>query len=196
MDTTGFHLSLLLLLSSQTLALKSCDNCLPVADCRKWCTKEQIGLSNLSLNERAEFNDNICGFHFNADPAVKLCCDSTAEKDACKKENAKPKFSEFSQEPVIGNKKVKCGQIQIEGEGQCGGCDDVSSPGTWPWVTRILYQENFGSDLNSNETTYCGGALVSARHVVTAAHCVSEGGISITVTLGKQISIFTNIYLI
>ena len=165
MDTTGFHLSLLLLLSSQTLALKSCDNCLPVADCRKWCTKQQIGLSNLNLDERAEFNTNICGFHSNA---VKLCCDSPAEKDACKKADTQP----------------KCGQIKIEGQGQCGGCDDVSSPGTWPWVARILYQANSAAD--KNETTYCGGALVSARHVVTAAHCVdSQVGKPVAVDLGE-----------
>ena len=32
--------------------------------------------------------------------------------------------------------------------------------------------------------------LFVVRFVVTAAHCVSEGGISITVTLGKKIYIF------
>ena len=133
------------------------------------------------------FNDNICGYVFNADPPVKLCCDNPAEKDACKKENTPPPpklLSGFSQEPATGGKNVKCGQILIEGEGQCGGCDDVSSPGTWPWVARILYQANSAAD--KNETTYCGGALVSARHVVTAAHCIdSEVGKPVAVDLGE-----------
>ena len=177
MDRTSFHLSLLLLLSSQTLALKTCDNCLPVAECCRWSSKLQIGLSNLTLDERAVFNDNICGYVFNAEPPVKLCCDTPAKKDACKKENEQPKLSSFKS-------KVKCGQILIEGEGQCGGCDDVSSPGTWPWVARILYQENSAAD--KNETTYCGGALVSARHVVTAAHCIdSPVGKPVAVDLGE-----------
>jgi len=159
------QLSLLLLLSGDTHALKNCDNCVAVDDCRRWCTKLQMGLSNLTLDERAEFNDNICGFDSNADPAVKLCCDSPAERDACK--------------------KVKCGQILVEGDAQCGGCDDVSSPGAWPWVTRILYQANFDS-ADNNETTYCGGALVSARHVVTAAHCVdTQEGEPVAVDLGE-----------
>ena len=160
--TTTFHLSLLLLLCNQTRALKNCDNCLTVDDCRHWCTK--LPFSTLTLEERAEFDDNICGFH---SKGVKLCCDSPAEKDACKKET------------------VKCGQILVEGEAQCGGCDDVSSPGAWPWVTRILYQANFDSASN-NQTTYCGGALVSAQHVVTAAHCVdSPQGEPVAVDLGE-----------
>merc|ERR1712032_145799 len=133
MVVIGFQISLLLLLSGHTHALKNCDNCVAVDDCRRWCTKLQMGLSNLTLDERAEFNDNICGFDSNADPAVKLCCDSPAEKDACK--------------------KAKCGQVLVEGDAQCGGCDDVSSPGAWPWVTRILYQANFDS-ADNNETTY------------------------------------------
>ena len=67
--------------------------------------------------------------------------------------------------------QIQCGQIQLEGEGQCGGCEDAS-PGAWPWMTRLLYQAN--DNLTEKETTYCGGALVSARHVVTAAHCVED----------------------
>jgi len=179
MDTTGFHLSIFLILCSQTLALKSCDNCLPVAECRQWCTKLKMGLSSLSLEERKKFNDNLCGFPSSAAPEGKLCCDSAAEKDACKKEDTttstQPKFEPFRE-------KVKCGQIKIEGDAQCGGCEDVSSPGAWPWIARILYQANFGSDRNEKETTYCGGALVSSRHVVTAAHCVDS-------TVGKPVAV-------
>merc|ERR1712130_982 len=181
MDTTGFHISSLLLLSSQTFSLKSCDNCLPVAQCPQWCDKLQTGLSSLSLDERTKVNENICGFQFNADPAVKLCCDGPADKDACKKEKSQPKLREIQVQ-----RKAKCGQILIEGENQCGGCDDVSSPGAWPWIARILYEGNFGPDKNSKETTHCGGALVSARHVVTAAHCTdSSVGKPVAVDLGE-----------
>ena len=87
-------------------------------------------------------------------------------------------------------KKVKCGQIPIWNDARrkrrCGGCDDAL-PGAWPWMARILYQTNLESD-DDNQTTYCGGALVSARHVVTAAFCGDsrEGlGKPVAVDLGE-----------
>ena len=180
MDTTGFNLSLLLLLlSGQALAFKSCDNCLPVTDCRRWCTKLELGFSSLSLEERKEYSDNLCGFLPNSKDA-KLCCDTPAEKAACTKKKVELKKEPQQQlEPfTAGPKEPKCGQILVEGEVQIAGGDDVSSPGAWPWVARILYQANFDSAAN-NQTTYCGGALVSARHVVTAAHCVETEPVAV-----------------
>merc|ERR1712156_513521 len=85
MGTSGFRLLLhlqVLLLGKHTLGLKQCNNCVHINDCRQWCSKiEQGGASKLSLEERAEFNDNICGYLFNVDPPTKMCCDTPAEKN-------------------------------------------------------------------------------------------------------------------
>ena len=92
-------------------------------------------------------------------------------------------FSSFSGEPV---KKVKCGQIPLlDSAGRkkrCAGCDDAA-PGSWPWMARILYQGNF----DDKQNTYCGGSLVSVRHVATSAHCVEETrfGNLVAVDLGE-----------
>merc|ERR1711962_940560 len=87
MRTSGFrlllHLLLALLLGKQTLGLKQCDNCVHINDCRQWCSKIADGASKLSLEERKEFNENICGYLYNVDPPTKMCCDTPAEKNVC-----------------------------------------------------------------------------------------------------------------
>ena len=40
----------------------------------------------------------------------------------------------------------------------------ISTPGAWPWQVAIMCKTCKSQD--------CGGTLVSAYHVVTAAHCI------------------------
>lgn len=44
---------------------------------------------------------------------------------------------------------------------------EVSKKGAWPWAVLLAYPDG-----SSNSPFKCGGTLVTARHVVTAAHCI------------------------
>lgn len=73
--------------------------------------------------------------------------------------------------PRIGNYPrflpAACGQTNVSVSRIVGGRE--SEPGAWPWMAAIYI--NSGG-VNS---AACGGALVTPRHVVTAAHCVVVG---------------------
>ncbi|TMW39898.1 hypothetical protein DOY81_015022, partial [Sarcophaga bullata] len=44
---------------------------------------------------------------------------------------------------------------------------EASKIGAWPWIALIGYDDGF-----SASPFKCGGTLVTARHVITAAHCI------------------------
>ena len=65
-----------------------------------------------------------------------------------------------------------CGIKKVEDPSSAGGSllgqivgGKISTPGAWPWQVAIMCKTCKEQD--------CGGTLVSAQHVITAAHCLS-----------------------
>ncbi|XP_037939599.1 venom protease-like isoform X2 [Teleopsis dalmanni] len=44
---------------------------------------------------------------------------------------------------------------------------EVSKKGAWPWIALLGYNDEL-----SSSPFKCGGTLITARHVITAAHCI------------------------
>nr|XP_044250422.1 venom serine protease Bi-VSP-like [Drosophila takahashii] len=56
-----------------------------------------------------------------------------------------------------------CGYTSVVKKKIVGGV--VSQIGAWPWIALLGYND-------PKEKFKCGGALITARHVITAAHCI------------------------
>jgi hypothetical protein len=144
------------------------ETCVPLAHCSKWCS-----LAQDAKQARGFLSDNICGFS-GKDPWI-----------CCKRSLVNVQEECGAEEKVVLNKGASlgtCGTVPIHGDQRVANGDDVSTPGTWPWMARLLYQPN----REQPNTTFCGGTLVSVRHVVTAAHCVKGRiGEPVGVVLGE-----------
>lgn len=52
-----------------------------------------------------------------------------------------------------------------------------SDVGEWPWQVALRYK--------SSGKTFCGGSIINANHILTAAHCVSSGKDKLDFGIGK-----------
>ncbi|CAG2179669.1 unnamed protein product, partial [Oppiella nova] len=50
---------------------------------------------------------------------------------------------------------------------------ELSHPGAWPWMAAVFIED---SDNQGSFIAQCGGALISEQEIITASHCVVEGG--------------------
>nr|XP_029730079.1 venom protease-like [Aedes albopictus] len=68
------------------------------------------------------------------------------------------------------NSVDRCGMSNASHSRVVGGMD--AQLGAWPWMAALGYRSS-NYDLTTGPTYLCGGTLITARHVLTAAHCIN-----------------------
>jgi len=155
--------------------------CVNLERCRDKCQEVEEGFWMLSLQQRKLFHEKRCE---SSAGYMNICCQERFIEDSPVCDIFQPKEPSL---PQTGGPQTLdpgiCGRVLNNLDERIFGGTDVAGPGAWPWIARLLYPANDEDPL----ITFCGGALISVKHVITAAHCVENPrlGNPVAVMLGE-----------
>ncbi|VVC37364.1 Hypothetical protein CINCED_3A022459 [Cinara cedri] len=125
--------------------------------------------------EKTLLRNSFCGYE-NRDP--KVCCPLENESGSNNRPGNNNLTNKTTQKPVeqpdyetVSSSKLPsqstCGKTSITHERIVGGMP--AELGAWPWMAALGFRDT--NVPNKDIQWLCGGALISDRYVLTAAHC-------------------------
>lgn len=180
-------------ITAQTLTADECTTpknesgvCIYLTSCPVLLTVLSHRIKTKSVDDYNLLKNSHCGFEGRT---TKVCCplDETSPDSSLS-------LGEVIDEEVPSNEgrnsrsTLECGKIGINRDKIVGGTP--AQLGSWPWIAALGYQDvNRDGDLRNDPLSWwCGGALITDRHVVTAAHCVKNNRVNsklVAVRLGE-----------
>ncbi|XP_077562173.1 uncharacterized protein LOC144178302 isoform X2 [Haemaphysalis longicornis] len=126
--------------------------------------------SVLANHSRAQLRRYVCGYR---GPLTKVCCSHQAPPGVALRGSSNGAPIAPAPEPLPNDYPSSlpsgCGLSSVSVSDNRVVNGRPAAVGAWPWMAAI-YRKNEG-----RAEVGCGGALVSDKHVLTAAHCVSVG---------------------
>ncbi|CAK1583448.1 unnamed protein product [Parnassius mnemosyne] len=143
---------------SNTSALKNCDDCIAINQCRP--ALQRILVDKSPETERL-LRNAYCGY----DKLPKICCSEFEITPAIlQRNNEYDDSDDIEDHPNVKLLSEDCGEI--EGNRIVGG--SRASMYEFPWIVLISYR--YGRTLRFD----CAGTLINSKYVLTAAHCVKN----------------------
>ncbi|KPJ18878.1 Serine protease easter [Papilio machaon] len=149
------------LFAALTNALKQCDDCVKITNC---ASAIQLIRTDRSAAAIQQLQNALCGF----EGVQKVCCSDLFTSPSLNVENESKNNTQIYGDEIENHRNIRllpseCGDV--DGNRIVGG----TSAGLYefPWLALISYREN-----ERKLMFECGGTVINARYVLTAAHCI------------------------